>query len=297
MQDVDAIYRAWAEAQLPRTDIPCMRAVKDKPWGMRGFAVIDLDGSLLPIGQQFSSSDGGRLSGCNFIDAFASGCADTGAVRNKNTLMCSSCLLARRARRRKARRPAAHSPRPGSWPAAAVQRRAIGARSRRAIGALSGQASLFWARFSACPDLPFPVPICLSVPVPICLDLPADLPALIDEMQLGVGCTLGADKGYDRGSFVSELDERKIKPHLARSTKGRRSAVPAQVARTKGYEKSQVMRKRIESIFGWVKGIGGLRKLTCIGLPAVKRHVAWTFAAYNLARLGKMDGWWDPAPI
>lgn len=119
---------------------------------------------------------------------------------------------------------------------------------------------------------------------------------LIDEMQLGAGCTLGADKGYDRESFVAALDERQIKPHIARSTKGRRSAVPENVAGTKGYAKSQVIRKRIESIFGWVKVIGGLRKLTYIGLPAVKGHVAWTFAAYNLVRLGKLDGWWDPAP-
>jgi len=55
-------------------------------------------------------------------------------------------------------------------------------------------------------------------------------------------------------------------------------------------------RKRFESIFGWVKVIGGLRKLTCIGLPAGKGPVAWTFTAYNLVRLGQMDGWWDPAP-
>jgi len=119
---------------------------------------------------------------------------------------------------------------------------------------------------------------------------------LVDEFQLGKGCTLGADKGYDRASFVAELDERRIKPHIARNTKGRRSAIPPKVARTKGYAKSQVVRKRIETIFGWVKVIGGLRKLTRVGLAAVKGQVAWTFAAYNLVRLGKMDGWWEPAP-
>ncbi|MCE3002390.1 MAG: IS5 family transposase [Xanthomonadaceae bacterium] len=119
---------------------------------------------------------------------------------------------------------------------------------------------------------------------------------LIDEMLLGEGCSVGADKGYDRGSFASELGERKVKPHIARSTKGRRSAVPAKVARTKGYAKSQVLRKRIESIFGWVKVIGGLRKLTRTSLPTVKGHVAWVFAAYNLVRLGGMEGWWEPAP-
>jgi transposase len=119
---------------------------------------------------------------------------------------------------------------------------------------------------------------------------------LIDEMQLGAGCTLGADKGFDRESFVAGLIERKIKPHVARSTKGRRSAVPNKVARTKGYAKSQVVRKRIESIFGWVKVIGGLRKLAFTGLATVKGHVAWVFAAYNLIRLGGMEGWWEPAP-
>lgn len=120
--------------------------------------------------------------------------------------------------------------------------------------------------------------------------------ALIDEMLLGTGCSVGADKGYDRASFVSGLGERKIKPDIARSTKGRRSAVPTKVARTKGYAKSQVVRKRIESIFGWVKVIGGLRKLTRTGLPAVKGQVAWVFAAYNLVRLGGMEGWWEAAP-
>jgi transposase len=120
--------------------------------------------------------------------------------------------------------------------------------------------------------------------------------ALIDEMQLGAGCSVGADKGFDRESFVSGLIERKIKPHVARSTKGRRSAVPDKVARTKGYAKSQVIRKRIESIFGWVKVIGGLRKLAFTGLATVKGHVAWVFAAYNLVRLGGMEGWWNPAP-
>ncbi len=119
---------------------------------------------------------------------------------------------------------------------------------------------------------------------------------LVDELQLGRGCTLGADKGYDRASFVAELDERLVKPHIARNTNRRRSAVPTKVARTKGYAKSQMVRKRIETIFGWVKVIGGLRKLTRVGLAAVKGQVAWTFAAYNLVRLGKMDGWWDPAP-
>ena len=119
---------------------------------------------------------------------------------------------------------------------------------------------------------------------------------LIDEMLLGAGCSLGADKGYDRATFVAALTKRKIKPHVARNTTGRRSAVPTKVARTKGYAKSQTIRKRIEQIFGWVKTIGGLRKLTRVGLATVRGQVAFAFAAYNLVRLGGMEGWWLPAP-
>jgi transposase len=119
---------------------------------------------------------------------------------------------------------------------------------------------------------------------------------LIDEMQLGHGCSVGADKGFDCESFVAELVKRKIKPHVARMTKGRRSAVPAKVARTKGYAQSQVVRERIESIFGWVKVVGGLRKLKLTNLATVRGHVAWVFAAYNLIRIGGLEGWWSPAP-
>jgi transposase len=119
---------------------------------------------------------------------------------------------------------------------------------------------------------------------------------LIDEMLLGEGCTVGADKGYDTEDFVAALLERKIKPHVAQNTKGRRSAVPARVARTTGYAISQVVRKRIEQGFGWTKSIGGLRKLTRIGLQKVRAWTAWSFAAYNLIRIGGIENWWQPSP-
>jgi len=39
------------------------------------------------------------------------------------------------------------------------------------------------------------------------------------------GCTLGADKGYDMHGFVQALKDHGIKPHIARNTTARRSAV------------------------------------------------------------------------
>ena len=51
VSDVQSIYQAFASSQLPRTGIPRMDILEDKPWGLREFALIDLDGDLLRIGQ------------------------------------------------------------------------------------------------------------------------------------------------------------------------------------------------------------------------------------------------------
>ena len=118
---------------------------------------------------------------------------------------------------------------------------------------------------------------------------------LVDR-HLESGDTLGADKGYDTHDFVAALKQRGIAPHIARNTNGRRSAVDGRAARGKGYAMSQQVRKRIEQGFGWAKTIGGLRKLPVVGLDKVRGWVAWNFAAYNLIRLGGINGWWNPSP-
>lgn len=120
--------------------------------------------------------------------------------------------------------------------------------------------------------------------------------ALVDEMLLGEGCTLGADKGYDAHEFVEAIRARGIIPHFARNTTGRRSAIDDATAASAGYAISQQVRKQIEQGFGWGKTIGGLRKLMRRGLHVVKAHVVWTFAAYNLIRMGGIEQWWEPAP-
>lgn len=51
VSDVESIYRAFALALLPRSGIPRICALEDKPWGMREFAIVDPDGNLLRIGQ------------------------------------------------------------------------------------------------------------------------------------------------------------------------------------------------------------------------------------------------------
>lgn len=119
--------------------------------------------------------------------------------------------------------------------------------------------------------------------------------ALVDA-HVPRGSTLGADKGYDTFDFVASLKQRGVKPHIARSTKNRRSAIDGRAARGNGYKMSIQVRKRIEQGFGWAKTVGDLRKLPLVGMARVKGWVAWNFAAYNLVRLGGIGEWWDPSP-
>ena len=52
-----------------------------------------------------------------------------------------------------------------------------------------------------------------------------------------------------------------------------------------GYAVSQQKRKLIEQVFGWMKTVGGLRKLRHRGGELVDWIVTFTAAAYNLIRL------------
>lgn len=97
------------------------------------------------------------------------------------------------------------------------------------------------------------------------------------------GATVGGDKGYDTESFVSELEGRGIKAHIARKANG--SAVDGRTARGKGYAMSLRRRKMIEEAFGWIKTVGGLRKTRHKGLEKLSGQALFTFAAYNLTRL------------
>ena len=49
--DVESIYKSFSSSQLPRSGIPRMEVLEDKPWGLREFAIVDPDGNLLRVGQ------------------------------------------------------------------------------------------------------------------------------------------------------------------------------------------------------------------------------------------------------
>jgi len=100
--------------------------------------------------------------------------------------------------------------------------------------------------------------------------------------------TLGADKGYDAADFVEELRTINVRPHVARKTSGRRSAIDRRTTRHPGYAASQRIRKRIEEAFGWMKTVAGLRKTKLRGRPKVDWAFTFAAAAYNLIRAPKL---------
>ncbi len=87
---------------------------------------------------------------------------------------------------------------------------------------------------------------------------------LVDSLGGSQRITLGADKGYDRHRFVQDLSDRHVTPHVARKRKG--SAIDGRTTRHTGYAMSIHVRKRIESIFGWIKTVGEMRKTRFRGL-------------------------------
>ena len=98
--------------------------------------------------------------------------------------------------------------------------------------------------------------------------------------------TLGGDKAYDVPSFVSDLRQFAITPHVAARNKG--SAIDARTTRHAGYAVSQRIRKRIEEAFGWMKTVGGMRRPMLRGTDRLGSAFTFAAAAYNLVRLPKL---------
>ena len=96
------------------------------------------------------------------------------------------------------------------------------------------------------------------------------------------GSTVGGDKGFDVRSFVAAVRDLGITPHVAQKV---HSAIDGRTTRHAGYAISQQKRKLIEQVFGWMKTVGGLRKLRHRGALLVDWIVTFTAAAYNLIRL------------
>jgi len=102
--------------------------------------------------------------------------------------------------------------------------------------------------------------------------------------------TVAADKAYDTRDFVANLRAMQVTPHVAqyRESAHRGSAIDGRTTRHAGYAISQRKRKLVEQGFGWMKTVGGLRKLRHRGGPLVTWIFTFTAAAYNIVRLRRL---------
>jgi IS5 family transposase len=69
----------------------------------------------------------------------------------------------------------------------------------------------------------------------------------------------------------------------------RRSAVDGRTTRHRGYGRSQRRRKLVEEVFGWLKTVGGGRKLRYRGIARNQGWLELAAAAYNLVRMAKLE--------
>ena len=115
--------------------------------------------------------------------------------------------------------------------------------------------------------------------------------------------TVGADKGYDSGEFLLELEARAIEPHVplvqaprdpngVKNEKEKAKVEARQRMKERqgsdGYRLSQKCRKKIEEVFGWMKGVAGAGRSRTVGRWKLQQALELAAAAYNLVRLRKL---------
>ena len=101
------------------------------------------------------------------------------------------------------------------------------------------------------------------------------------------GQHVGADKGYDVARFVADVRVQDVTPHVAQKVRG--SAIDGRTTRHAGYHVSQRKRKLVEQVFGWMKTVGGLRKLRHRGIALVDWQLTFAATAYHLVRLRNLE--------
>lgn len=117
----------------------------------------------------------------------------------------------------------------------------------------------------------------------------AALELLMRAVALGGNITVGGDKGYDTKAFIEGLRRLGITPHVAQNiTTHRGSGIDGRTTRHAGYGISAIVRRRIESIFGWKKTVGGCRKTRYRGVERTGFFATMAAAAYNLLRIGRL---------
>jgi len=108
--------------------------------------------------------------------------------------------------------------------------------------------------------------------------------------------TLGADKGYDAGQFLLDLEDRVVESHVAirsgpihgQDEGSMARWVARQQQRRKSYRTSQRRRKIVEESIGWIKTIGGVARSSVVGRWKIRQRFTMAAAAYNLIRMARL---------
>jgi len=113
---------------------------------------------------------------------------------------------------------------------------------------------------------------------------------MLGELPDGGRITVAGDKNYDTRDFVRSSRELGVTPHVTQypDTVCRHSAIDGRTTRHPGYAVSQRKRKLVEQAFGWMKTVGGLRKLHHRGGALVDWIFTFAAAAYNIVRLRRL---------
>jgi transposase len=111
--------------------------------------------------------------------------------------------------------------------------------------------------------------------------------AMLRDVKRKATRTVGGDKNFDARAFIAGVRGLGFTPHVAQfgDSVRRRSGVDRRTTRHHGYARSQEKRKLVEEAFGWLKTVGGLRKLHHRGVARVRWVFTFGAAAYNLTRM------------
>jgi transposase len=101
--------------------------------------------------------------------------------------------------------------------------------------------------------------------------------------------TVAGDKAFDTRAEVAELRRMGATPHVApNAERPGGSAIDGRTTRHPGYAVSQRKRKLVEQAFGWMKTVGGMRRLRHRGGRLVTWLFTFTAAAYNIVRMRRL---------
>jgi hypothetical protein len=102
--------------------------------------------------------------------------------------------------------------------------------------------------------------------------------------------TVGEDRGCDVDKHVKAVRSLGMIPHMAAQCKG--SIMPDDICQSEGYATSLKIRKRIEEVLGWIKTVGGMRKLKLVRRNKISGQLRFIAAIYDLVCIGSLTGGW-----